>query len=135
MKSARIRHQFLTDPDLARRIEQLAAMPGQTKSAVIEAAVKAWVERRDMQAFEAAFAHRLSRLGRQLDRVERDQKIVLESLAVYVRLTLQRDAHLPDPDPEARAKGKARFEAFIAQVARRLSQGATTFPDIEEPQS
>ncbi|MDC7682141.1 ribbon-helix-helix protein, CopG family [Asticcacaulis sp. BYS171W] len=135
MKSPRIRHQFHTDADLSRRLDQLAALPGQNKSAVLEAAARAWVERRDAQAFETAFANRLNRLGRQLDRIERDQKIVLESLILYVRMTLQRDAHLPDPDADSRAKGRERFEAFIAQIGRKLAQGTPTFSNDEETAS
>lgn len=132
MKPHRIRHQFHLNADLSRKLDALATEPGRTKSAVLEAAILAWIERRGANELDERFAVRLNRLSRQLDRVERDQKIILESLALYIRQTLQRDAHLPDPDPAARARGRERFEAFIEQVGRKLAQGGSEITPSED---
>lgn len=123
MKSDKIRHQLFLDSVISRRLEALAEKPGMNKSAVLADAVKAWLDRRGTNELDDRFGQRLNRISAQLNRIERDQKIVLESLALFVRLTLMRDAHLPEPDAVARAKARDRFEQFVAQLGRQLSQG------------
>lgn len=135
MKARRIRHQFYLNVEVSRKLDTLANVPGRTKSAVLEAAILAWVEHRGENELDERFSARLNRLSRQLDRLERDQKIILESLALFVRLSFQRDGHLPDPDPAARARGRERFEAFVEQVGRKLAQGRSDITPSQETPS
>ncbi|HTM81927.1 CopG family transcriptional regulator [Asticcacaulis sp.] len=124
MKTHKIRHQLFLDAPISQRLEALAEKPGMNKSAVLADAVKAWLDRRGTNELDDRFGQRLNRISAQLNRIERDQKIVLESLALFVRLTLLRDAHLPEPDAAARAMARDRFEQFVAQLGRQLSQGS-----------
>jgi hypothetical protein len=124
--SKKVRYQLFLDPAVSQRFEALAAKPGTNKSAILGDALAAWLDRRGTNELDDRFGQRLNRLSAQLNRLERDQLIQLESLALFIRLTLLRDAHLPDADASARAVARDRYEAFVAQVGRHLATGQPT---------
>lgn len=126
MANQKTRYQLFLDPPLSTRLEALAAKPGMSKSAVLQDAVRSWLDRRGTNELDDHFGQRLNRLSAQLNRIERDQAIQLESLALFVRLTLLRDAHLPEPDAATRAIARERYETFVTQVGRHLSSGVAT---------
>ena len=117
------RHQLYLDEDITEKLETLAAKPGTSKSAILADAVKAWLTRRGTQELDDRFGHRLERISTQLGRLERDQQIMMESLALFVRYQLTINAPLPEPDKAARAVGRDRFQAFIDQVGRHIASG------------
>ena len=123
MKQSKVRYQLFLDLATSARLEALAAKPGLSKSAVLVDAVNAWLDRRGTNELDDRFGQRLNRISAQLNRIERDQRIQLESLALFVRMTLLRDAHLPDPDSATRALARDRFEQFVEQVGRQLAAG------------
>ena len=91
-----------------------------------------WLNRRGTDELEQRFALRLDRLSRQLERIERDGHVSLESLALFIRYMLTVNAPLPDGDEAARAIGKDRFAAFVTRVGQQLASGRNTFLP-EEP--
>lgn len=123
MKRAKVRHQLFLDADLSARLEALAARPGASKSTILADAVAAWLHRRGTQELDDRFGLRLNRLSNQLDRVERDGQVLLESLALFVRYQFTVTAPLPEPDKAARAVGQDRFQKFIDQVGRQIAAG------------
>jgi hypothetical protein len=57
-------------------------------------------------------------------RLERNQKFILETLALFVRYQLTIIPPLPKADQAAaHAMGETRFHGFIEAVARRFSSG------------
>ncbi|SEH41881.1 CopG family transcriptional regulator [Magnetospirillum fulvum] len=88
MNRTRIRHQLFLDPDLSARLETLAAKPGVSKSTILADALAAWLNRRGSQELDERFGLRLHRISDQLDRIERDGQVLLESLALFVRYQL-----------------------------------------------
>ncbi len=123
MKNPKVRYQLFLDLATSARLDALAAKPGLSKSAVLADAVNAWLDRRGTNELDDRFGQRLNRISAQLNRIERDQRILLESLALFVRMTMLRDAHLPDPDAATRALARDRFEQFVEQVGRQLAAG------------
>jgi hypothetical protein len=123
---AKSRHQLYLDADLTEKLETLAAKPGASKSAILADAVTAWLTRRGAQELDDRFGLRLNRISAQLNRIERDQQVLLESLALFVRYQLTVTAPLPEPDQAARAVGRDRFQAFIDQVGRQIAGGGRT---------
>lgn len=123
MKRSKIRHQLFLDADLSEKLETLAAKPGASKSAILADAVAAWLSRRGAQELDDRFGLRLNRISAQLNRIERDGQVLLESLALFVRYQLTVTAPLPEPDPAARAIGRDRFQAFVDQVGRQIADG------------
>src|SRR3546814_6987265 len=74
---------------------------------------------------------RLDRVSLQPNRIERDQQILRESRALYVRYYLTVTAPRPEADQEAaRALGQERFQAFIDQVGRRIAGGRTLAGEV-----
>lgn len=126
VKRSKIRHQLFLDPGLSEKLEALAAKPGASKSAILADAVAAWLNRRGSQELDDRFGLRLNRISAQLNRIERDGQVLLESLALFVRYQLTVTAPLPEPDPAARAIGRDRFQAFVDQVGRQIADGGQT---------
>lgn len=123
MISKAIRHQLYLPPDVTERLELLAAKPGATKSAILADAVTAWLDRRSANELDDKFARRIDRMSNQLARIERDGQVLLESLALFIHYQLAICAPLAEGDSAARAIGRDRFNAFVAQVGRQIASG------------
>lgn len=128
------RHHLYLDDTLTERLEELAAKPGASKSGIVAAALKSFLDRRAETELDHQFRIRLDRISRQLDRIERDGHVLLESLALYVRFQLTVTAPLPEGDRAAQAIGRDRFQNFVDQVARQLVSGKRSLgkPSNEE---
>ena len=122
-RPAKCRHQLYLDADISERLETLAAEPGASKSAILADAVQAWLTKRAAHELDDRFGRTLGRISAQLGRIERDQQVTMESLALFIRYFLTVNAPLPESDQAARAIGRDRFKAFIDQVGRNLASG------------
>ena len=71
----------------------------------------------------------------QQHRDERNQKILMESLALFVRYQLTITAPLPEADRAGQALGRERFQRCVDQVGRQLASGRATFADPDEAAS
>lgn len=121
MKSRR--HVYLDD-SLMKRLDRLTAAPGTSPSAVIAAALSAYLENMGADTLDEKLKVRLERSAAQLSRIERDVGIVMESLAVFVRYQLAVTAPLPAADLVAgRKAAEDRFQAFLDSVGRRRANG------------
>lgn len=123
----KVRYQLFLPAPLSKRFEAMAAVPGATKSSILAAALTAFLERRGASEAEQQFAVRLDRLSRQLERIERNGHVQLESLALFVRYMLTVNAPLAEEDEVSRAIGRDRFAAFVARVGQQLASGKATF--------
>ena len=80
-----------------------------------------------------AIAKRLDRLTRQFERLERDQNIEIETLALFIRYFLTVSTPVPEAHQDAaRSLGKARFEQFVEQLGRHLLRGRSLVRDVVE---
>jgi len=129
----KVRHQLFLAKPLSDRLEVLAAKPGASKSAILADAVTAWLNRRGASELDDRFGLRLDRMTSALGRIERNDHVLLESLALFVRYELAIHAPLAENDEAGRAIARKRFEEFVAQVARHIATGRHTFgTDPEE---
>ncbi len=130
---SRTRLNLFIEPEHARRLDELATMKGLSKSSIIAAALASFLSPDSGDQREAAIAKRLDRLSRQLDKLERDQNILIETLALYVRYFLTVSTPVPEAHQEAaRAQGRARFEQFVEQLGRHLLRGRSLVKDVVE---
>lgn len=130
---SRYRLNLFIEHDHARRLDELAAKKGVSKSSIVAAALASWLSPDAGDRREAAMAKRLDRLSRQFERLERDQNILIETVALYVRYYLTVSTPLPEAHQEAaKAQGKARFEKFIEQLGRHLLRGRSLVRDVIE---
>ena len=127
------RLNLFIQPDHAKRLDELAAKKGVSKSSIVAAALVSWLSPDAGDQREAATAKRLDRLSRQFERLERDQNIQIETLALFVRYFLTVSTPVPEAHQEAaKVQGKARFEQFIEQLGRHLLRGRSLVKDVVE---
>ncbi|OAN58555.1 hypothetical protein [Sphingomonas sp. TDK1] len=130
----KVRHQLFLPKPLSDRLEALAAKPGASKSAILADAVTAWLNRRGVSELEERFGLRLDRMTTAIGRIERNEHVLLETLALFVRYELAIHAPLADSDQAGRAMGAKRFEAFVTQVGRQVAAGRRTIGASEPGQ-
>ena len=129
----RARLNIFIEHEHAKRLDDLAAHRGVSKSSVIAAALSSFLSPDAADQREAAIGKRLDRLSRQFDRLERDQNILIETVSLYVRIFLTVSLPVPDGKQEAaRAQGRARYAQFIEQLARHIQRGRSLVREIHE---
>ncbi|MBA1362274.1 CopG family transcriptional regulator [Burkholderia gladioli] len=120
-------------PEHARRLDDLATKKGVSKSSIVAAALASWLSPDAGDQREAAIAKRLDRLSRQFEKLERDQNVEIETLALFVRYFLTVSTPVPEAHQDAaRAQGKARFEQFVEQLGRHLMRGRSLVREVVE---
>ncbi|MEH3101632.1 CopG family transcriptional regulator [Sphingomonas adhaesiva] len=122
----KVRQNLYLDREISDALEALATGPGANKSRLVNDALADWLARRATRQVDDLFRHRLDRMSRDLAGIHRDVEVLLESLSLFVRYQLTVTAPLPVADVAAQAVGKARFEAFLNQVARQVAEGTRT---------
>ncbi|HVT25481.1 MAG TPA: CopG family transcriptional regulator [Rhizomicrobium sp.] len=127
----RIRHALYFDEKLSKRLEVLADKPGATMSNVVNDALRDYFERKGADALDDRFGERLDGIAKRLNLIERDQRVTLESLALYIRYQLMVSRPVPDAQAAAlQALGNQRFQTFIEEVGRRIATGKGTIFDL-----
>lgn len=130
---SRTRLNIFIEPDHAKRLDQLATHKGVSKSAVIATALASFLSPDAGDQREAAMAKRLDRLSRQFDRLERDQNVLIETVALYVRYFLTVSLPVPEGQQDAvRAQGRLRYAQFIEQLGRHIQRGRSLVREVHE---
>ncbi|MDA7085579.1 ribbon-helix-helix domain-containing protein [Pseudomonas sp. SA3-5] len=130
---SRARLNLFIQPEHAKRLNELAIKKGVSKSSIIAAALASWLSPDSGDQREAAIAKRLDRLSRQFERLERDQNILIETMALYVRYYLTVSTPVPEAHQDAaRSQGKLRFAQFVEQLGRHLQRGRSLVRDVQE---
>lgn len=116
-----------------KRLNDLAAQRGLSKSSIVAAALSSFLSGDTADHREAAVARRLDQLTRQFDRLERDQNILIETLALFIRYSLSVSLPVPEEHQEAaRAQGRVRFRQFVDQLARHLQRGNSLVKEVHD---
>ena len=119
------------DPSLLRDLDAFATERRKPRSLVIEAAIRSFLTPDDAERREAVIAKRLDRIVGVLDRLERNDSVTLEALAVFVRFWLTATPSLPEQTTAAaRAKGAERYDRFVEALGRRLANGPGLLKEI-----
>lgn len=131
--SRRTRLNIFLEPAHAKQLRALAAAKGVSQSGVIATALASFLSPDGADRREAAIAKRLDRLNHLFERIERDQTILIETLALFVRLYLATTTPLAAGQQDAaRAQGRARFQEFIEQLGRHLQRGNSLVKQVHE---
>ena len=119
------------DPKLAKELEAYAKERRRSLSVVAEASIASFLSPDASDRMEAVLTKRLDRIGRQLERLNRDAGVSLETLALFIRHWL---VAVPAPSEAhyaaAQAKGRERYERFLEALGRRLSKGPTLLREV-----
>jgi predicted transcriptional regulator len=131
--------------ELFAALEAAAEQRGTTRTAVVEAALQQFLSNGAEDAEtddDAALRRRLEWMSHQLEQLERDLRIVNETVALHARFDLTVTPPIPQPHQRAACLlGQERFDVFAAQVGRRVHLGTplmretmdrltTTNPDL-----
>jgi len=131
MSRARINVYLERDHD--KRVTQLCVMRGLSRSEVVAAALASFLSPEGADRREAAIARRLDKLTQQFERLSRDQTILIETTALFIRYQLSVTSSIPEAHQEAaRAQGRARFQQFVEQLARHMQRGNSLIKDLCE---
>jgi predicted transcriptional regulator len=124
MPTTKPRHNLHLDEDLTRKLTALASKPGMSKAAIMTAALRAYLDSQGAATLDQLLQTRLNRLSGQLDRLERDQRVVVQTLAEFVRHHFLVTAAPPESElASRRAQAEARYQSFIETVGRQLAAG------------
>ena len=119
------------DRQIFESLEVFAKRQGKPKSMVAEAAIASFLSPDDADRREAAIAKRLDRIVRVLERLERNDGVALETIALFIRFWLTSTPALPEQSSAAaRAKGAERYDRFVEALGRRLASGATILKEV-----
>src|SRR5215813_11805487 len=110
--------------EVAERLEASAEQRSTSKSAIVESALERLLNIDAETIDEATLLRRLNWMSRQLEQLERELRIVNETVALHARYHLTVTPPLPPSHQRAAcALGLERFEVFAAQVGRRVHLG------------
>ena len=111
---------------VAARLREAAKRPGATKSALVEAALDRFLGSEDDVGDTASVGRQLAGLSRQIEQLDRNLRVVSETVALHARFHLAVTPLLPvAAQGTACALGAQRFEEFAAQVDRRVERGVS----------
>lgn len=128
---SRSRLNVFLERDHAKRLDELACMKRVPKSGIVAAALASYLSPDGGDRREAMIAKRLEKIGNTLERLERDQSILIETLALFIRHHFAIAPTIPEAQQDAaRAQGRARFEQFVEQLARQLQRGQSLVADV-----
>jgi hypothetical protein len=129
MKKAKL--SLAIDPEMLSQLTAFADRKGQPKSLVAEAAIASFLTPDAADQRQAVFVRRLDVITRQVERLERDHSITLETLALFIRFWLIVTPSLPESaQAAAQAKGRERYESFLETLGRRLAKGQTFLSEV-----
>jgi predicted transcriptional regulator len=112
-------------PQLFERLQAAAESQASTKTAIIEDALDRLLCLNEQCNDEIKVLRQFESMGQRLEQIERDLKLVNETVTLHARYHLT--VMPPMPQAQQRAAcilGLERFEAFAAQVGMRVRIGA-----------
>lgn len=114
---------YLTEEAAARLMAE-AQRRGVTKSFIVRAALDQFLAANSDAGENGTMVRRLNWMSRQLEQLDRDLRVVNETVALHARYHLAVTPPLPAQVRQAACKlGSARFDEFAAQVGRRVHLG------------
>lgn len=137
MKPKLIQTKVFLPPEIVRELDLRARRLKIGKSELARMALSSWLSPDGPEQLEAALVKRLDRIGRAVERLERDLLIANEAQALFVRAWLS--ATPAAPEGEARlameAKGRERYAGFLDALGRRLASGRSLAKEVLEDHS
>ena len=110
-------------PGLHEEIAGLSAKRRVSKSSVIEAAIASMLSPDSADMREGAFVRRLDRHTRQLERVERDLAIAIETIALFVRFWCGHPAIARERASCRQGKGGGALSGFCRDAGAQAATG------------
>ena len=124
MTASREKYSFRLPPELVRRLDATATARHVPRTAIVEAALAAFLSPDGSDRLETAVSRRLDRVTRQLDRLAWHVDLTNETLALFIRFWLTTNPPLPDTAMKAaQAMGRERWTKFVESLHKRMEIG------------
>lgn len=118
---------------VAAQLALICKRPGSNKSRIVNDALDRFFNPEKDTDTSKALIRRLDSMSRSMERMDRNQSIEVETLALFIRYFLTITPPLPESDQaSAHALGRERFEVFVSQVGRRLAQDKNLLSEVLE---
>jgi hypothetical protein len=128
VRRGRVRLAPYMDATLAKRLVEFCAAAGATESAVVEAAVRQYL---DGTSDAALLLRRLDRLGRATARHQRDIELLSEAFGVFVRVWFAHTPNVPEDGKKfASISAESRYTRFVQHVSEQFSGGRRFLEDL-----
>jgi len=124
----RVRLHPYVDRQLAKRLAEYSAASGIASNAVVQAALRQYLDR---TGDTALILRRLDRLGRADARAHRDLELLSDAFGVWVEVWFEHMPRISDHAKEsARWTAESRFAHFIEHVVERFTGGHRFLDDL-----
>lgn len=130
MKQAKPKLNVRVLPETVLTLERYPRRSGTTRGAVVDAAIASFCS---PEKQDGLVLGRLDHFGKRLDRIQRDQKIAAEMIALFVRYYLSVTPALSEEAQRlAKQTGAKRFDQFVERVTERVASGGGLIEEIAE---
>jgi hypothetical protein len=114
--------------ELAERLQNVCASSNVTQTAVVETALR---QHLDGTSDRTLMFRRLDRLGRAMERSQRDLELLAEAFSVFVRVWFAHTRGVPEEDKTgARRDAEQRYLKFVEHVGQQYSGGHRFLDDL-----
>jgi len=123
---------YLTD-DVAKQLRVAVRRPGVTKSSIVNAALRRFLDPAPVKEHGEEVLERLRRLAKKHRQLHREVQILVEMMALFVRYFLTINPPLPESEQNAaEMRGRERYAVFVRQIARRITSDSRLVSDVME---
>ena len=120
-------HPYL-GPEIYRRFVQHCRGKGETESAVVEAAVRQYL---DAVSDHTLVLRRLDRLGRADERTQRDLELLSWAFGLFMQFWFAHTPTIPaDARSAARRNAASRYKQFVEHLATEFGRGRRFIDDL-----
>ena len=117
---------------MVQQIKFVAQERGVTDGSIIEAALREFLGKTEQ---EEILLKKMDRISRQLEKMRRENKAMIEVLSSFIRVYLTHERDIPEAEKaNAEIKGARRFVRFMDLVASELDKNKPFFDELEQKQ-
>lgn len=115
---------------MVQQVKYVAQERGVTDGSIVEAALREFLGKTEQ---EEILLKKMDRVSRQLERMKREHRAMLEVMSSFIRVYLTHEREIPENEkPNAELKGARRFARFMDLVASELDKNKPFFDELEQ---
>ena len=115
---------------MVQQIKYIAQEQGVTEGSVVEAALRDYLGKTEQ---EEILLKKSDKISRQIERLRRENKAMLEVLSSFIRVYLTHAQDIPEHEKtNAELRGARKFARFMELVSKSLEENKPFFDELEE---
>lgn len=117
---------------MVQQIKYVASERGASEGSIIEAALRDYLGKTE---HEDILLKKSDKLARQVEKLRRENKVVLEVLSAFIRVYLTHSQDIPEQEKtNAELRGARKFARFMELVSKSLEENKPFIDELEERQ-